>query len=132
MKQICPTCDIKPALERLGIKAINHGASTGAEWIETSGEQLDSYSSCDGQLIASVRQGTWDDYQTIMDKAQEAFKYWRMVPAPKRGEIVRQMGLEFRRHKEDLGRLVSYEMGKIYQEGLGEVQEMIDIADFSP
>jgi aldehyde dehydrogenase (NAD+) len=131
MKQICPTCDIKPALERLGIKAINHGASTGAEWIETSGEQLDSYSSCDGQLIASVRQGTWDDYQTIMDKAQEAFKYWRMVPAPKRGEIVRQMGLEFRRHKEDLGRLVSYEMGKIYQEGLGEVQEMIDIADFS-
>ncbi|MBU1370599.1 MAG: aldehyde dehydrogenase family protein [Bacteroidetes bacterium] len=131
MKQLCPTCDIKPALERLGIRDINYGASTGAAWIETKGTLLESYSPCDNRLIASVKQGSWDDYETIMDKAQEAFKYWRMVPAPKRGEIVRQMGLEFRRHKEDLGRLVSYEMGKIYQEGLGEVQEMIDIADFS-
>lgn len=131
MKHLCPTCDIKPALERLGIKEMNHGASTGSVWLETNGELLKSTSSCDGRLIAEVRQGTWDDYQTIMEQAQEAFKYWRMVPAPKRGDIVRQMGNEFRRHKEDLGRLVSYEMGKIYQEGLGEVQEMIDIADFS-
>lgn len=131
MKHLCPTCDIKPALERLGIKEVNYGASTGAEWIETNGALLKSTASCDNRLIAEVRQGTWDDYQTIMDKAQEAFKSWRMVPAPKRGDIVRQMGNEFRRHKEDLGRLVSYEMGKIYQEGLGEVQEMIDIADFS-
>jgi aldehyde dehydrogenase (NAD+) len=131
MKTICPTCDIKPALDRLGIKEINHGASTGSQWIETNGELLHSTSSCDGNLIASVRQGTWDDYETIMENAQEAFKAWRMIPAPQRGEIVRQMGNEFRRQKEDLGRLVSYEMGKIYQEGLGEVQEMIDIADFA-
>ncbi len=131
MKHLCPTCDIKPALERLGIKDMNHGASTGAVWLETNGEILKSTASCDNRLIAEVRQGTWDDYQFIMEKAQEAFQYWRMVPAPKRGDIVRQMGNEFRRHKEDLGRLVSYEMGKIYQEGLGEVQEMIDIADFS-
>ncbi len=131
MEHICPTCDIKPALERLGIKQINHGASTGADWLETTGAKLDSYASCDGQYIASVNQATWDDYEKIMEKAQQAFKEWRMIPAPKRGEIVRQMGNELRRYKEDLGRLVSYEMGKIYQEGLGEVQEMIDIADFA-
>lgn len=131
MQHICPTCDIRPALDRLGIKPVNFGASTGAEWIETNGALLDSYSSCDGRLIASVKQGSWDDYETIMEKAQEAFKVWRMIPAPERGDIVRQMGNEFRRHKEDLGRIVSYEMGKIYQEGLGEVQEMIDIADFA-
>ncbi|MBU1010537.1 MAG: aldehyde dehydrogenase family protein [Bacteroidetes bacterium] len=131
MQQICPTCDIRPALDRLGIKPVNLGASTGAEWIETNGALLDSFSSCDGRLIASVKQGRWDDYETIMEKAQEAFKVWRMIPAPERGDIVRQMGNEFRRYKEDLGRMVSYEMGKIYQEGLGEVQEMIDIADFA-
>jgi len=128
---VCNTCDIRPALERLGINSINHGASTGSEWIETNGAILESYASCDGRLIASVKQGTWDDYETIMEKAQESFKSWRMIPAPQRGDIVRQMGNEFRRYKEDLGRLVSYEMGKIYQEGLGEVQEMIDIADFA-
>ncbi len=131
MKHLCTTCEIAPALERLGIQKINYGASTGAEWIETNGEILDSYSSCDARLIASVKQGTWNDYETIMEKSMEAFKTWRMIPAPQRGDIVRQMGNEFRRHKEDLGRLVSYEMGKIYQEGLGEVQEMIDIADFA-
>ncbi len=131
MKTICPTCDIRPALERLGIKEINQGASTGSVWLETTGELLHSTASCDGQHIASVRQGSWDDYEMIMEQAQEAFKSWRMMPAPKRGDIVRQLGDAFRRHKEDLGRLVSYEMGKIYQEGLGEVQEMIDIADFA-
>lgn len=131
MKTICPTCDIRPALERLGIKEINFGASTGSVWLETTGDLLHSIASCDGQHIASVRQGSWNDYEMIMEQAQEAFKSWRMMPAPKRGEIVRQLGDAFRRHKEDLGRLVSYEMGKIYQEGLGEVQEMIDIADFA-
>lgn len=131
MKTICPTCDIRPALERLGIKEINFGASTGSVWLETTGDLLHSTASCDGQHIASVRQGSWNDYEMIMEQAQEAFKSWRMMPAPKRGEIVRQLGDAFRRHKEDLGRLVSYEMGKIYQEGLGEVQEMIDIADFA-
>ena len=74
MKHLCPTCDIKPALERLGIKEMNHGASTGSVWLETNGELLKSTSSCDGRLIAEVRQGTWDDYQSIMEQAQEAIK----------------------------------------------------------
>ncbi len=123
--------DIQATLERLGIKEINSGASTGANWLDTAGEIIESYSPADGKLIAKVKQASWDDYLKVMDKAQEAFKVWREVPAPKRGEIVRQMGLELRKYKDDLGRLVSYEMGKIYQEGLGEVQEMIDIADFA-
>ncbi len=122
---------IKATLDRLGIKEINSGASTGTEWIETSGDIIESYSPADGQLIAKVKETTWEDYQKIITKAQEAFKVWREIPAPKRGEIVRQMGLELRKYKDDLGKLVSYEMGKIYQEGLGEVQEMIDIADFA-
>ena len=122
---------IKATLERLGIKEINPGASTGTEWLETSGEIIESYSPADGQLIAKVKETTWEDYQKVIAKAQEAFKVWREIPAPKRGEIVRQMGLELRKYKDDLGKLVSYEMGKIYQEGLGEVQEMIDIADFA-
>lgn len=122
---------IKQSLERLGIKPENLGASTGQQWIETTGQWLESYSPADGQLIAKVKETTWDDYEKVITKAQEAFKYWRMVPAPKRGEIVRQMALKLREYKEDLGKLVSYEMGKIYVEGLGEVQEMIDIADFA-
>ncbi len=116
MKHNHEKMDIKSALQRLGIKDVNKGASTGAKWLETNGTVLESYSPGDGKLIASVKQGTWDDYQIIMDKAQEAFKSWRMVPAPHRGEIVRQIGLELRKHKEDLGMLVSYEMGKVYQE----------------
>ncbi len=122
---------IKQTLERLGIKPENLGASTGSEWIDTGGKLIESYSPADGQLIAKVKETTWEDYEKIIAKAQEAFKYWRMVPAPKRGEIVRQIALKLREYKEDLGKLVSYEMGKIYQEGLGEVQEMIDIADFA-
>ena len=122
---------IKQTLERLGIKPENLGASTGTEWIETSGDWFESVSPADGQVIAKVKEATWDDYEKVIAKAQEAFKYWRMVPAPKRGEIVRQIGLRLREYKEDLGKLVSYEMGKILQEGLGEVQEMIDIADFA-
>jgi len=122
---------IQPALEKLGIQPLNHGACTGTRWLQTFGEEIYSYSPADGKPIASVRQATWDDYETIMAKATDAFNTWRMVPAPKRGEIVRQIGEELRRFKEPLGKLVSYEMGKIYQEGLGEVQEMIDIADFA-
>ena len=118
-------------LQTLGIRNINPGAHNGLGSIETSGSILESYSPADGNLIASVRQAAWDDYEKIMNQAQEAFKMWRMVPAPKRGEIVRQIGNEFRKYKEPLGKLVSYEMGKIYQEGLGEVQEMIDIADYA-
>lgn len=119
------------ALKRLGIKKINNGACTGTQWIETSGEAIDSYSPADGKLIGSVKQATADDYEKIITMSQAAFNQWRMVPAPKRGEVVRQIGNALREHKEDLGRLVSYEMGKIYQEGLGEVQEMIDICDFA-
>jgi len=123
--------NLKETLDLLGIKEVNNGAHTGLEWMETNGELIESYSPNNGKLIASVKQATWDDYETIIGKAQEAFKTWRIVPAPKRGEIVRQIGNELRKFKEPLGRLVSWEMGKVYQEGLGEVQEMIDIADFA-
>lgn len=122
---------ISETLKQLGIKEINNGACTGTKWFDTSGEMLESYSSTDGQLIARIKQGTKDDYENIIQTAERAFKTWRMIPAPKRGEIVRQIGDELRKYKEPLGKLVSYEMGKIYQEGLGEVQEMIDICDFA-
>lgn len=118
-------------LKKLEILPINKGATSGTNWLDTKGEILHSWSPADGQLIASVAQATWDDYEVVMEKATAAFKVWRMVPAPKRGEVVRQIGKRLREYKEPLGSLVSYEMGKIYQEGLGEVQEMIDIADFA-
>jgi aldehyde dehydrogenase (NAD+) len=118
-------------LETLGLKAVNSGACTGTEWLDTKGEIIESYSPADGQLIGSIRQATTDDYEIIIKKAESAFKNWRMIPAPKRGEVVRQIGDQLRKYKEPLGKLVSYEMGKIYQEGLGEVQEMIDICDFA-
>src|SRR3954469_7847417 len=122
---------IAEALKALGITEISNGACTGTEWFNTTGEMIESYSPADGVLIGKVRQATTDDYENIINKAQKAFIDWRMVPAPKRGEIVRQMGDQLRKYKEPLGKLVSYEMGKIYQEGLGEVQEMIDICDFA-
>lgn len=122
---------IAEMLKALGIKDVNKGASTGAQWYDTKGEILESVASADGALIAKVQQATADDYEKIISTAQEAFKAWRMVPAPKRGEVVRQMGDALRQYKEPLGKLVSYEMGKVYQEGLGEVQEMIDICDFA-
>src|ERR1051325_8658341 len=118
-------------LKTLGIKDLNNGACTGTKWFDTKGEIIESYASADGALIGKIKQATKDDYETIITTAQEAFKTWRMIPAPKRGEVVRQMGDELRKFKEPLGKLVSYEMGKIYQEGLGEVQEMIDICDFA-
>ncbi|MCC6583326.1 MAG: aldehyde dehydrogenase family protein, partial [Chitinophagales bacterium] len=117
-------------LQNLAINDINTGTSTGTNWISGS-DLLDSYSPVDGKKIASVQITTKESYEQVLEKAQAAFKVWRLVPAPKRGEIVRQMGDEFRRHKDDLGRLVSWEMGKSLQEGLGEVQEIIDICDFA-
>ncbi|WP_319481764.1 aldehyde dehydrogenase family protein [Draconibacterium orientale] len=123
--------DISKELKQLGISEVNNGVCTGTEWKTTSGAVVESFSPSDGELIASVNQATAADYHKVVEKAKEAFKVWRMVPAPKRGEIVRQIGLELRKYKEPLGKLVSYEMGKIYQEGLGEVQEMIDICDFA-
>ena len=119
-------------LKKLGIEEKNYGASTGQSWFQTTTEgELKVVSPVDGKLIATVYQASVQDYNQVIEKAKEAFKYWRTVPAPKRGEIVRQIGLRLREYKDALGRLVSYEMGKSLQEGWGEVQEMIDICDFA-
>ena len=118
-------------LQALGLKDINNGVSTGLNSWKPAGARLESYSPVDGELIASVVQANKDDYEKVIAKAQEAFVHWRTVPAPQRGELVRQMGNKLREYKEPLGKLVSYEMGKSLQEGLGEVQEMIDICDFA-
>ena len=117
-------------LKALGLKEINNGCSTGQNWF-ANGAELESYSPVDGKLIAKVKTGTKADYLKIISTANEAYAYWRLIPAPKRGEYVRQFGDKLRAKKADLGKLVSYEMGKSYQEGLGEVQEMIDICDFA-
>lgn len=121
---------IKEALSQLGIQEINEGTSTGINFF-ANGKIIESYSPVDASLISKVKASTKEDYESAMQKSAEAFKIWRLVPAPKRGEIVRQMGEELRKFKEPLGKLVSYEMGKSLQEGLGEVQEMIDICDFA-
>lgn len=118
-------------LQELGIEELNKGVSTGLVWNQGQGETLASYSPVDGALIAKVNEATEEDYEQVITTAQAAFKTWRLMPAPQRGEIVRQMGEELRKHKDALGRLVSYEMGKSLQEGWGEVQEMIDICDFA-
>ena len=124
--------DIKKAMATLGVTdGVNQGVSTGAKWFDTEGATTSSFSPIDGKEIGKVKNGTLDDYEMVIKKAQEAFKEWRLVPAPIRAEVVRQIGLELRKYKNELGALVTYEMGKIYQEGLGEVQEMIDICDFA-
>ncbi|QSE97419.1 L-piperidine-6-carboxylate dehydrogenase [Fulvivirga lutea] len=122
---------IAEALKALEIKDINSGTSTGSNWLANKGEEIASYSPVDGALIGKVVATTPEQYEEVVSKAAEAFKSWRLIPAPKRGEVVRQIGEELRKYKEPLGKLVSYEMGKSYQEGLGEVQEMIDICDFA-
>ncbi len=104
---------------------------TGTKWLAGTGPALLSYSPADGKKIGEVSSASQSEYDSVIQKAQEAFSKWRMMPAPQRGEIVRQMGEAFRQHKAALGELVSYEMGKSLQEGLGEVQEMIDICDFA-
>ncbi|MFO7829421.1 MAG: aldehyde dehydrogenase family protein [Bacteroidales bacterium] len=123
--------NIQELLERLEIKDVNPGVTTGTDWFDTDGAVTSSSSPIDGKEIAKVKNATIDDYEKVITNAQAAFKVWREIPAPKRGEIVRQIGLAIRDAKEDLGKLVTLEMGKIYQEGLGEVQEMIDICDFA-
>ncbi|MCK9400631.1 MAG: aldehyde dehydrogenase family protein [Bacteroidales bacterium] len=122
---------MKEVLKRLGIKEINHGIHDGLKWVETHGGLLESHSPVDGKLIAKVCQASREDYERVIFSAQKAFTAWQIVPAPKRGEIVRQIANELRIYKEPLGKLVTYEMGKTCQEGLGEVQEMIDIADYA-
>ena len=121
---------IKEVLDALGIKDVNPGTSTGSEFF-SNGEVIASHSPVDGQLIGKVECTTQEDYERVMTTAEKAFAHWRTVPAPQRGEIVRQFGDKLRELKEPLGKLVSYEMGKSLQEGLGEVQEMIDICDFA-
>ena len=118
-------------LTDLKIAAFNNGASTGSEWHGSGDKSLQSFSPVDGKLIATVAITGLETYNSVIEKAVAAFKIWRQWPAPKRGDIVRQIGASLRLHKEPLGKLVSYEMGKSLQEGYGEVQEMIDICDFA-
>lgn len=130
MSKIAEEFGIKQALKDLGLKDINNGTSTGKDWF-SNGEIIESYSPVDGALIGKVKSTTKEDYEKTITTAEKGFKEWRTWPAPQRGEVVRQFNDELRRLKEPLGKLVSYEMGKSYQEGLGEVQEMIDICDFA-
>ncbi|MCA0383829.1 MAG: aldehyde dehydrogenase family protein [Bacteroidetes bacterium] len=122
---------MKDFLQALRLEATNAGTSTGAQWLSSTGSQLQSYSPVDASLIGQVTATDKAGYEAVVAKAQEAFVAWRQWPAPRRGEVVRQIGEALRQHKDALGKLVSYEMGKSLQEGLGEVQEMIDICDFA-
>ncbi|MGH2521083.1 MAG: L-piperidine-6-carboxylate dehydrogenase [Anaerolineales bacterium] len=124
---------MKALLEKLGLKEVNPGACTGPEgWItDPKGKELVSYNPATGEPIARIVQATETTYETVVSAADEAFKTWRTVPAPKRGEVVRDLGNALRELKEPLGELVTLEMGKIKVEGMGEVQEMIDICDFA-
>ncbi len=126
-----PPPAIVNVLRSLGVGEVNIGVSTGHDPFMGKGEEIISSSPVDGAAIASVRSADRSEYDAVIESSQQAFLEWRTWPAPKRGEVVRQIGEELRAHKADLGKLVSYEMGKSYQEGLGEVQEMIDICDFA-
>ena len=123
--------DKSKLLSIVGLKDINQGSSTGYQWLNSSGKISDVFSPVDGNKISSIIETDEDTYEKIIEAASSAYISWRKVPAPKRGEIVRQIGNELRENKDSLGQLVSYEMGKSLQEGLGEVQEMIDICDFA-
>lgn len=118
-------------LKKLNITAANTGTSTGSKWIKTKAEKIHSWSPVDGKMIATVNSTDSIAYEAVIKTAQEAWLQWRTWPAPKRGEVVRQVGEALRANKAYLGKLVSYEMGKSLQEGLGEVQEMIDICDLA-
>jgi aldehyde dehydrogenase (NAD+) len=118
-------------LQELKIQKENEGSSTGAKWIQSKGEMISSFSPVDNQLIGAVVTTDAAAYEQVIKTAEAAFIEWRNWPAPKRGEVVRQLGEALRKDKTALGQLVSYEMGKSLQEGLGEVQEMIDICDFA-
>ena len=115
---------------KYGLDELSHGCSTGSEWF-SSGDTIKSFSPVDGKLIGEISSGSKKDFDHIIKVSKKAFKEFREIPAPKRGELVRKFGNKLREEKELLGTLVSYEMGKSYQEGLGEVQEMIDICDFA-
>ncbi len=117
--------------ESLGLKATLSGASYGDGWFANSGDWIEVHSPTTGELLAKVEQASEADYNTVVAQAMKAFECWRTIPAPRRGEIVRQFAVALRQKKDALGRLVSLEMGKILTEGLGEVQEMIDICDYA-
>jgi len=125
-----PALPLKSLFTQLGLKATNPGASDGVTW-SGSGPLIDVRSPIEGRHLATIRQAGPEDYERVLAAAMAAFAVWREVPAPKRGEIVRQFGHELRKHKDLLGRLVTLEMGKTIQEGCGEVQEMIDICDYA-
>ena len=118
-------------LKELNIVSENDGVSTGNTWIKSNGEKIDSFSPVDGKFIGSVKSADKNSFDAVIEKAASAFKEWLTWPAPKRGEVVRQVGEALRENKVALGKLVSYEMGKSLQEGWGEVQEMIDICDLA-
>lgn len=119
-------------LKKLNIEALNAGAYSGQGWTSEAGQsRLESFSPATGEKLAEIATCSMQDYETVVERAQKAFEEWRKTPAPKRGEIIRQIGQALREHKDLLGSLVSLEMGKSKQEGDGEVQEMIDIADFA-
>lgn len=122
---------IQASLQRLGIQSENLGVSTGSKWMDSGEAFISSFSPVDGKEIAKIHLANKDTFDKVILQAQKAFLHWRNIPAPQRGEIVREIGNALREAKEDLGKLVSFEMGKSYQEGLGEVQEMIDICDFA-
>lgn len=123
---------MKALLEKLGIQDVNPGTCTGPDgWIESGGDTLVSYNATTGEPLAKVIQTTPEAYHQVVENAAEAFKTWRNVPAPKRGAVIRDLGDALRAYKEPLGELVTLEMGKIKPEGMGEVQEMIDICDFA-
>ena len=123
--------NISNLLTDLDLKKVNDGTSSGSIWLKSKGDNRTIYSPVDGNSIADVIETDDVSYKSIIKNAEESFVHWRKVPAPQRGEVVRQIGNELRKKKNSLGQLVSYEMGKSLQEGLGEVQEMIDICDFS-
>lgn len=134
METLAESPEIKEALKTLGVDSIpteRSGVSTGNTTLKATGEEITAQSPVDGASLGKVVAASKANYEEVVEKAREAFKEWRQWPAPERGEIVRQIGVSLREHKEDLGRLVSYEMGKSLQEGFGEVQEMIDISDFA-
>ncbi len=118
-------------LKGLGIRELNYGVCSGTEWIDSKGIITNSVSPVDNTVTGKVKNGSPEEYERIIKTAQKAFLQWRKTPAPVRGEVVRQIGEALRKAKKDLGYMVTLETGKIYQEGLGEVQEMIDICDFA-
>ena len=119
-------------LANLGIKPKNESICTGREWVTSLGTDIkEVYTPVTGEKLAEVVYASQSEYEHVIKKAQEAFEYWKTVPAPQRGDVVRKYGVKLRLRKKELGKLVSLEMGKSYQEGLGEVQEMIDICDFA-